>query len=470
MSQRRIQTIFASLIVTCLASYIVYTTNISFLTARLLFAAVSDLKVIDKVNYVRFSLMSDTSNDQEAKDTNSRRLSFENLSTWNSVIDQQPDIVSVTNITPVVISEVYISSSNLTSEVYYKTTTMTFNRSLTVHCHRSPYVHCAPRYLKIPRPTVVQVGFLGNSSWFGTDICNSRCCHPSPCVVYNQRITQDTQVMLVYGVWLYDFLRPPPFWANKTYLVALWEPPAYTYSDFIFNGRSPWNYHTNLIMSYRLDGDIFSPYSTLAFRPKPLDKRPDYYEIAKTKTRTALWISSHCKTHSKREYYIQEMQKYIDVDIFGECGKPCSYNNYLCYNWPAKYKFYLSFENSLCADYVTEKFFKLFIDDLFVIPVVRGGTDYDKYFPSFTYINAAHFAKAKDLALHLKHLASDLKTYSKYLEYKDLYRTVERSKPGCNFCAFLISHRFPEPKTYNLTLWAEQGRCHEPKDLELDLD
>lgn len=232
MSQRILKIIFASIIGVCLVSYIVYSTNISVLTARLISRAVSDLKVLEKVKYVRLILMS---NDKEATNPNAHRPSFVNFSTWDFLIDQQPDNVSDTNIKPVVISQVYNSSSNLTSEAVNNTTTMTFNRSLTVHCHPSPYVDCAPRHLKIPRPRVVQIGFWGSSDWYGSDVCNTRCCHPSPCVVYNKRITKDTQVMLVFGVGLSDFLRPPPLWANKTYLLALWEPPVYTFSDFIWS-------------------------------------------------------------------------------------------------------------------------------------------------------------------------------------------------------------------------------------------
>ena len=36
------------------------------------------------------------------------------------------------------------------------------------------------------------------------------------------------------------------------------------------------------------------------------------------------------------------------------------------------YKFYLAFENSLCVDYLTEKFYKGFPHE--VIPVVRGAS------------------------------------------------------------------------------------------------
>ena len=38
------------------------------------------------------------------------------------------------------------------------------------------------------------------------------------------------------------------------------------------------------------------------------------------------------------------------------------------------YFFYLSFENSICKDYVTEKFFNAM--DQNILPITLGGTDY----------------------------------------------------------------------------------------------
>ena len=50
------------------------------------------------------------------------------------------------------------------------------------------------------------------------------------------------------------------------------------------------------------------------------------------------------------------------------------------------YRFYLSFENSLCKDYVTEKFFKPMKYD--VIPIVFNGADFKSYPPPHSAINA----------------------------------------------------------------------------------
>lgn len=64
---------------------------------------------------------------------------------------------------------------------------------------------------------------------------------------------------------------------------------------------------------------------------------------------------SHSNTYSKRERYVKELQKYINVDIFGECGQECPKvdNQYFhegnrsedCFDSQMrKHKFYLAFE------------------------------------------------------------------------------------------------------------------------------
>ena len=61
---------------------------------------------------------------------------------------------------------------------------------------------------------------------------------------------------------------------------------------------------------------------------------------------------------SRREEYVKELQRYIPVDVFGDCGSlHCKRGSPACAARMAHYKFYLAFENSLCTDYVTEKLF-----------------------------------------------------------------------------------------------------------------
>ena len=53
-------------------------------------------------------------------------------------------------------------------------------------------------------------------------------------------------------------------------------------------------------------------------------------------------------------------------------------------------QFYFSFENSLCSDYITEKFWKVL--DYNVIPVVLNGVNMTKFAPQNSYIDIKDFS------------------------------------------------------------------------------
>ena len=97
-------------------------------------------------------------------------------------------------------------------------------------------------------------------------------------------------------------------------------------------------------------------------------------------------LVSNCKGSSGRLELIKKLQEFILVDIFGKCGKPCpkTFTNGTegtCRDiLGSEYKFFLSFENSICKEYITEKFFSMLPYD--IIPIVLGGGDY-KYFVSY---------------------------------------------------------------------------------------
>ncbi|KAK6964093.1 alpha-(1 3)-fucosyltransferase C, partial [Biomphalaria glabrata] len=157
--------------------------------------------------------------------------------------------------------------------------------------------------------------------------------------------------------------------------------------------------------------------------------------------------------------------KIIDVDIFGRCGKSCPTGDLLCSpDIPVQYRFYLSFENSLCKDYITEKLFKLYTQNTFIVPVVRGGSDYNKYFPNNTFINTADFRSARDLALYLKQLSDDPVAYSKYLENKNMYDLKKGFDLGCKTCTFLNTMKH-EGRIDDLKKWMTDDICHPPTDL-----
>ena len=156
-------------------------------------------------------------------------------------------------------------------------------------------------------------------------------------------------------------------------------------------------------------------------------------------------------------------QKYINVDIYGRCGPlKCPKRDTkpdICGPDMSQYQFYLSFENTFCKDYITEKFFKIFEPGNTVIPVARGGADYDSYFEPGSFINAAHFKSAKDLALHLKFLSENVNKYVEVLEKKLKYTAnpkINLNSYHCDICKLLNKRDKRVTTKYDIVKWYGQ--------------
>lgn len=93
---------------------------------------------------------------------------------------------------------------------------------------------------------------------------------------------------------------------------------------------------------------------------------------------TAL-ISNCGAMGGKRIRYVNKLKEFINVDVYGKCGQhKCPNNSVDCREYIGnKYKFYFSFENCLCKDYITEKFFLMLKFD--TVPIVFGGGNYTRY-------------------------------------------------------------------------------------------
>ncbi|KAF2880052.1 hypothetical protein ILUMI_26121 [Ignelater luminosus] len=190
----------------------------------------------------------------------------------------------------------------------------------------------------------------------------------------------------------------------------------------------------NWTMTYRLDSDIISQYGYLYKKKNNYFSMPSKEQL-KNKTGAA-WLVSHCDTDTKREILVRELQKFYKVDVYGSCGNlTCSRKtSRQCYEMiERKYKFYLSFENSYCKDYVTEKLFNVLL--LNVVPIVYSAGINENVVPPKSIINIADFKNAGHLADYLKYLDDNVDEYVKYLEWKKDYSIrTERRIAACRLC------------------------------------
>ena len=118
----------------------------------------------------------------------------------------------------------------------------------------------------------------------------------------------------------------------------------------------------NATMTYHSKSDIVRNISGGYFRERSEQEQLTWFQMHKTnnysKSGFAAAFISNCQDGSGRRSYINSLKQFIPVNVFGKCGTlQCTkQKKEYCYEMLNKnYKFYLSFENSICQEYVTEK-------------------------------------------------------------------------------------------------------------------
>ena len=275
----------------------------------------------------------------------------------------------------------------------------------------------------------------------------------------------------------------------------------FAHQKWLFNGyeapsRPQWpkygRYDTwfNVSMTYSVMSDVFQPYGicfdSLA-TPRQQnaqvwrvygDSAPYKAMVARTvsanqkrasrtrasirsKSKNVMWIASHCETESRRDIYVAELSKHIDVDVFGGCG-----DKHISIADEAKfldhdYRFYLSFENSLCDQYITEKLYNILNKD--AVPIVMGNTDYAAILPPKSFIDVRDFRSARLLAEYLKTLAQNDDLYGEYFAWKRrhaCYVSLPMPTQACRLCNMLnrkygITQRIPSVDEF----WSKKKAC-----------
>ncbi len=270
---------------------------------------------------------------------------------------------------------------------------------------------------------------------FQEDACKVNNCH----LTTNHSAFATADAVLVHGFY-YARNNPQPLPKRAR------DDQIYAFLNTESPARTPYFSWLNDTFNFTIgylphpDTDLWHPYGHV-FKRAPSDEYKKYPKLKKrfrNKYKMVAWVVSNCAGSSARMAYVDELQKYIDVDIFGQCGnRSCSRES--CFADIAKrYKFYLAFENSYCRNYITEKFFRTLQYDM--IPIVLGAGDYKAVAPPHSYIDVSDFANPQILAEHLKKLGTRPHEYLKYFEWKRTYYSVQYARSTwstCHFCDIL---------------------------------
>ncbi|XP_059147761.1 alpha-(1,3)-fucosyltransferase C-like [Physella acuta] len=290
-------------------------------------------------------------------------------------------------------------------------------------------------------------------------------CEYKSCTMTSSAETAD--LLLFNGARMKDVTLPKRS-PNQIWLMYSREPLAA--SPFLGLDRDDLRWSVNWTKTHLKDSTFPCSYGVLTQRPAP---QLDYEEIYRQKKYDVAWFVSHCQTLSRREDYVRRMTSRVNVHVYGACGNyTCGDRGYamggskdMCLELLSRnYKFYLSFENSFCRDYISEKFFNLY-PDIHVIPVVRGGADYSTVAPPNAIIDAKDFKTPEDLGQHLHNLARDKNQYLAMLKNKNRLTVRQQSNFACDLCKALHT-RSPQNVYPDIFKWTRRpGVCWEPQDL-----
>lgn len=336
-----------------------------------------------------------------------------------------------------------------------------------------PSLAKVPQVLKKTQNTDNNIYILTEGFWWMRDLEMAakkngpvQQCEYTNCVVFTSKSYLPLAHIVLYDGWG----GKPPDWlcndttdaANHTVkLFYIMESPIRTNSSYweIFNGCF------QATATYRKESDVYFPYG----RIQKKGKKSVYKVTDRERKGKVAWMVSHCVTqNSPRHEYVQELRKFIQVDIFGDCGNfTCSRRslNQCMRSLEKNYYFYLAFENSMCDQYITEKVWRTLKYEL--VPVVMGGSNYTTILPSNSFIDTADYPNPKDLANYLNKVASSKSLYDSYFAWKDsAYVTIPEI--FCETCKFANTHDLAALAKRDVLQdinerWSAKKHCISPK-------
>ncbi|KAM6086050.1 4-galactosyl-N-acetylglucosaminide 3-alpha-L-fucosyltransferase 9 isoform 1-T1 [Theristicus caerulescens] len=167
----------------------------------------------------------------------------------------------------------------------------------------------------------------------------------------------------------------------------------------------------NLTLTYRRDSDIQVPYGFMMVGTSSFT-----FEVP-SKENLVCWVVSNWNPEHARVKYYNELSKYIEIHTYGQAfGDYVNDKNLI--PTISTCKFYLSFENSIHKDYITEKLYNALLAGS--VPVVLGPSreNYENYIPADSFIHVEDFLSPRELAEYLLMLDKNNKMYLSYFNWK----------------------------------------------------
>ncbi|XP_034015589.1 alpha-(1,3)-fucosyltransferase 9-like [Thalassophryne amazonica] len=183
----------------------------------------------------------------------------------------------------------------------------------------------------------------------------------------------------------------------------------------------------NLTLNYHQDADIPIPYGYIG----PAEGEENF--TLPKKDKLVCWIVSNWNQNHHRVKYFNELKTHVQIHAYGGAfGKRISGDDFLL--TISSCKFYLSFENSIHRDYITEKLYNPLT--VGTVPVVLGPNrqNYENFIQGDAFIHVDDFKSPKELADYLLLLDKNQEMYLRYFEWRRFFQTKRHNSWALQVC------------------------------------
>lgn len=294
-------------------------------------------------------------------------------------------------------------------------------------------------YVKAPNAKLIQLTEGWESYYGGVAPKSVTCSNNISCEIIHsyKHIQQDSDLVVLFA----ERLTPTPVSrSNSSQLMLMYtaESPRRMKVDNLKAYDGYFNYSFTYV-----EGSDFPLMYGSRYRAKPSPGNKNFAQMKRqnicedSKCEKVLWFVSNCYVViSGRVAYAYDLNKFIPVSAFTRSSFDCRFRHPIAMTSLLKskpqgaepkmsnYYFYLAFENALCEDYITEKFWKILRSDALIIPVVMGGLtmeEYEKIAPPNSYIDVRNFSSPRALATHLSLVADDDQAFNYYHQWRNKY-------------------------------------------------
>ncbi len=187
-----------------------------------------------------------------------------------------------------------------------------------------------------------------------------------------------------------------------------------------------------------------------------------------------------------REQYVKELQRYINIDIYGKpgtcdkipgfkpridlCDGSLSQEGSECFQkYYGQYRYYLAFENAICDWYISEKIARALNHG--ILPITLGPPlhHYNTLLPEGSFLHVDNFTSPQELAKHIQKLNANHTLYNSYFAWRMHYelklRPLQNDKNilqgvWCKVCERLWRDPPVQDKFYNISqFWSGERQC-----------